>query len=155
MSNKTEQVARIVADAKKAGEPLTVEQIGIRTGLMDGEVRTILRSLKTPPEDPFVPARARLTANLTGTGPGIGVAARRALAALDKFDAAVAADAGKAKIRQQLAKAQSEVARLKAELAGKAATPAGPRVPCPHCDYTTPTEQGMRIHLGRAHKDAA
>lgn len=148
-------MARIVAEAKKAGDPLTVEQIGAQTGLLDTEIRTILRSLKTPPEDPFVPARARLTANLTGTGPGIGVAARRALAALDKFDAAVAADADKAKIRQQLAKAQSEVARLKAELAGKPATPAGPRVPCPHCDYAAPTDHGLRIRLGKDHKDAA
>lgn len=154
MKYSTEKVARMVAEAKKAGTPLTVEQIGAETGLLDAEVRTILRSLK--PEDPFTAARARLNANLDAAGPGVAPAARRALAALDKFEQAVAADADKAKIRAELAKAQAEVKRLKAKL-GQTATapPDGRRVPCPHCDYSTPTEQGMRIHLGKAHRAAA
>lgn len=154
MNDSTQKVARIVAEAKKAGTPLTVEQIGAETGLLDAEVRTILRSLK--PEDPFAAARARLNAHLDAAGPGVAPAARRALAALDKFEQAVAADADKAKIRAELAKAQAEVKRLKAKL-GQTATapPDGRRVPCPHCDYSTPTEQGMRIHLGKAHRAAA
>lgn len=163
----TQQVARMVAEAKQNGTQLTVAQVGAATGLMDTEIRTILANIKKPAADapPLDAARNYLTAHTDAPGPGIATAARRALAALAKFETVLAADADKAKIRAELAKAQAEVARLKSELSGKPATPTAPAgpgpivtgraVPCPQCDHTTPTEQGMRIHLGQEHRSAA
>jgi len=75
----------------------------------------------------------------------------------------VDADRGKAQLRRDIAATEAKLRKLKAQLRGTptlAAVPdAGPTpgraVSCQYCEHTTPTEQGMRIHIGKAHKSQA
>lgn len=146
-------------------EAVNIADIADQTGLLTSEVRQIIDRIKTersqlrpapqqqPVPDRLVEARGAAQAYVDSPERSIARAAAKAVAAIENLADVIVADGERAKLRDELAKAEARVAQLKAKIRGPKKTEPSveaERVPCPTCGKPI-KPAGMAVHQHKAH----